>query len=98
MRIRRCAAVIGLAAVCISAVIAIPSDDDQMADACIDAAAKQYDVDTNDLALDPTATTADGYTIDGIVDQGTEGKKSFSCMFDKQQLLKEVRALKPDGE
>ena len=75
--------------------------DDAMRKACKAEASSMYGVKRNKVTLahDGSVLPAtDGFSIEGEVDKGAEGKKQFNCIFDKDRSLKTVTALNSDGE
>ncbi|MET3653585.1 hypothetical protein [Dyella japonica] len=62
---------------------------------CLDAAAKKFDVKNDYVQLQPIQAADSGYTIAGIADAGMDGKKNFTCQFDKKGKLAN---LVPEGK
>ncbi len=62
---------------------------------CLDAAAKKFDVKNDYIQLQPIQAADAGYSIAGIADAGMDGKKNFSCQFDKKGKLAN---LVPEGK
>jgi len=54
---------------------------------CLDAAAKKFDVKNDYIQLQPVQPADAGYTIAGVADAGMDGKKGFTCQFDKKGKL-----------
>lgn len=54
---------------------------------CQDKAAKQFDVKSDYIQLQPLQSADSGYSIAGVADAGMDGKKSFTCQFDKKGKL-----------
>ena len=62
---------------------------------CLDAAAKKFDVKNDYIQLQPIQAADAGYSIVGTADAGMDGKKNFSCQFDKKGKLAN---LVPEGK
>jgi hypothetical protein len=64
-------------------------DPGKLTTRCLDAAAKKYDVKNDYIQLQPiqAADSGSGYSIAGTADAGMDGKKAFSCQFDKKGKL-----------
>ncbi|WP_445143402.1 hypothetical protein [Dyella sp. Tek66A03] len=62
---------------------------------CLDAAAKKFDVKNDYIQLQPIQPADAGYTIAGTADAGMDGKKNFTCQFDKKGKLAN---LVPEGK
>lgn len=65
---------------------------------CQGEAAGKYNTKPVYVTLGQVSPATDGFSIEGSVDLGDQGKKTFNCIFDKQRNLKEVMATTPDGE
>ena len=75
--------------------------DDHMRGECKGAAAGMYGVKPVYVTLSNNGTifpASDGFSIEGTVDKGNEGTKSFNCIFDTSRHLSEVMPLDSDGE
>lgn len=62
-------------------------DPGKLTTRCLDAAAKKFDVKNDYIQLQPIQSVDAGYAIDGTADAGMDGKKNFSCQFDKKGKL-----------
>jgi hypothetical protein len=62
-------------------------DPGKLTTRCLDAAAKKYDVKNDYIQLQPLQAADAGYSIAGTADAGMDGKKNFSCQFDKKGKL-----------
>lgn len=70
-------------------------DPGKMTTRCLDAAAKKFDVKNDYIQLQPIQAADSGYSITGTADAGMDGKKNFSCQFDKKGKLAN---LVPEGK
>jgi hypothetical protein len=70
-------------------------DPGKLTTRCLDAAAKKFDVKNDYIQLQPVQAADAGYTITGVADAGMDGKKNFSCQFDKKGKLAN---LVPEGK
>jgi hypothetical protein len=70
-------------------------DPGKLTNRCLDAAAKKYDVKNDYIQLQPLQAADAGYSIAGTADAGMDGKKNFSCQFDKKGKLAN---LVPEGK
>lgn len=70
-------------------------DPGKLTTRCLDAAAKKFDVKNDYIQLQPLQPADAGYTITGTADAGIDGKKNFSCQFDKKGKLAN---LVPEGK
>ncbi|AHX16412.1 hypothetical protein CH75_17410 [Dyella jiangningensis] len=70
-------------------------DPGKLTTRCLDAAAKKFDVKNDYIQLQPIQAADAGYTITGTADAGMDGKKNFSCQFDKKGKLAN---LVPEGK
>jgi len=70
-------------------------DPGKLTTRCLDAAAKKFDVNNDYIQLQPIQAADSGYTIAGIADAGMDGKKNFTCQFDKKGKLAN---LVPEGK
>jgi len=70
-------------------------DPGKLTTRCLDAAAKKFDVKNDYVQLQPIQAADSGYTIAGIADAGMDGKKNFTCQFDKKGKLAN---LVPEGK
>jgi hypothetical protein len=70
-------------------------DPGKLTTRCLDAAAKKFDVKNDYIQLQPIQAADAGYTISGTADAGMDGKKNFSCQFDKKGKLAN---LVPEGK
>jgi hypothetical protein len=70
-------------------------DPGKLTNHCLDAAAKKFDVKNDYIQLQPIQAADSGYTIAGIADAGMDGKKNFTCQFDKKGKLAN---LVPEGK
>jgi hypothetical protein len=70
-------------------------DPGKLTTRCLDAAAKKFDVKNDYIQLQPLQAAESGYAIAGIADAGMDGKKRFSCQFDKKGKLAN---LVPEGK
>ncbi|KJV28443.1 hypothetical protein [Luteibacter yeojuensis] len=62
-------------------------DPGKLTTKCLDAAAKKFDVKNDYIQLQPIAAADSGYSIAGVADAGMDGKKEFTCEFDKKGKL-----------
>jgi hypothetical protein len=62
-------------------------DPGKLTSRCLDAAAKKFDVKNDYIQLQPLQAADAGYSIAGTADAGMDGKKNFSCQFDKKGKL-----------
>jgi hypothetical protein len=62
-------------------------DPAKLTSRCMDAAAKKFDVKNDYIQLQPIQAADAGYSISGIADAGMDGKKNFTCQFDKKGKL-----------
>ncbi len=74
------------------------TSDGDMARACTDAAARQYDVGASHVSLRRVENEGDGYRISGHAVQERDGAKKFTCIFNKHRKLKNVEANTSDGD
>jgi hypothetical protein len=70
-------------------------DPGKLTSRCLDAAAKKFDVKNDYIQLKPIQAADAGYTIAGTADAGMDGKKNFSCEFNKKGKLAN---LVPEGK
>lgn len=70
-------------------------DPGKLTTRCLDAAAKKFDVKNDYIQLQPIQAADSGYSITGTADAGMDGKKNFSCQFDKKGKLAN---LVPEGK
>ena len=70
-------------------------DPGKLTTRCLDAAAKKFDVKNDYVQLQPIQAADSGYSITGIADAGMDGKKNFTCEFDKKGKLAN---LVPEGK
>ncbi|QNJ99774.1 hypothetical protein [Dyella telluris] len=70
-------------------------DPGKLTTRCLDAAASKFDVKNDYIQLQPIQAADSGYTIAGVADAGMDGKKSFTCQFDKKGKLAN---LVPEGK
>ena len=72
-------------------------DPGKLTTRCLDAAAKKFDVKNDYIQLQPVqpADAGAGYSIAGVADAGMDGKKGFTCQFDKKGKLAN---LVPEGK
>jgi hypothetical protein len=59
-------------------------DPGKLTTKCLDAAAKKFDVKNDYIQLQPIQSADAGYSIEGVADAGMDGKKNFTCQFDKK--------------
>lgn len=59
-------------------------DPGKLTTRCLDAAAKKFDVKNDYVQLQPIQAADAGYSIAGVADAGMDGKKNFTCQFDKK--------------
>jgi hypothetical protein len=57
-----------------------------------------YAVRSPSIRLAAVRAGSDGPRIDGSVNKGREGVKSFRCLFTPARQLRDVMAMTPDGE
>ena len=81
------AATLGLVLASSHALASDRPDPGKLTTHCLDAAAKKFDVKNDYIQLQPIQTADAGYTIAGTADAGMDGKKNFSCEFDKKGKL-----------
>lgn len=81
------AASLGLVLTCSQALASDRPDPGKLTNRCLDAAAKKFDVKHDYIQLQPIQAADAGYTITGTADAGMDGKKNFSCEFDKKGKL-----------
>ncbi|HXP00097.1 MAG TPA: hypothetical protein VN813_06330 [Luteibacter sp.] len=62
-------------------------DPGKLTTRCLDAAAKKFDVKNDYIQLQPVQAAEAGYSITGVADAGMDGKKNFTCQFDKKGKL-----------
>jgi hypothetical protein len=62
-------------------------DPGKLTTRCLDAAGKKFDVKNDYIQLQPVQPADAGYTITGVADAGMDGKKNFTCQFDKKGKL-----------
>lgn len=74
--------------------------DVMMRDLCKGAAAPMYGVQPRSIVLKPriNSVPAGGFTINGTVNKGSEGKKTMRCIFKPDRTLDRVMATTADGE
>lgn len=65
---------------------------------CTGEAAGLYNVKPVYVTLGPVFQATDGWSIEGEVDLGTEGKRHFNCIFTPDKKFSEVMPLESDGE
>ena len=72
-------------------------DPGKLTTRCLDAAAKKFDVKNDYIQLQPVqaSDSGAGYSIAGVADAGMDGKKNFTCQFDKKGKLAN---LVPEGK
>ena len=70
-------------------------DPGKLTTRCLNAAAKKFDVKNDYIQLQPIQAADAGYTIAGVADAGMDGKKNFTCQFDKKGKLAN---LVPEGK
>jgi hypothetical protein len=70
-------------------------DPGKLTTRCLDAAAEKFDVKNDYIQLQPLQAADAGYSIAGTADAGMDGKKNFSCQFDKKGKLAN---LVPEGK
>ena len=70
-------------------------DPGKLTTRCLDAAADKFDVKNDYIQLQPIKAADSGYSIAGTADAGIDGKKSFTCQFDKKGKLAN---LVPEGK
>lgn len=70
-------------------------DPGKLTNRCLDAAASKFDVKNDYIQLQPIQPADAGYTIAGVADAGMDGKKNFTCQFDKKGKLAN---LVPEGK
>lgn len=70
-------------------------DPGKLTTRCLDAAASKFDVKNDYIQLQPIQAADSGYTIAGVADAGMDGKKNFTCQFDKKGKLAN---LVPEGK
>ncbi|MDY1549810.1 hypothetical protein [Luteibacter sahnii] len=80
------AASLGLA-VATGAAASDRPDPGKLTNRCLDAAAKKFDVKNDYIQLQPLQAADSGYAIAGTADAGIDGKKNFTCQFDKKGKL-----------
>lgn len=62
-------------------------DPGKLTTKCLDSAAKKFDVKNDYIQLQPIQAADSGYSIAGVADAGMDGKKNFTCQFDKKGKL-----------
>jgi len=80
---------------------AAPADSAAQPAACVATAANLYGIDASKVTLDNEGNlspTAEGFSMTGNADKGSEGMKQFECKFDRQKKLVDVMPLNSDGE
>ncbi|NID16713.1 hypothetical protein [Luteibacter yeojuensis] len=70
-------------------------DPGKLTNRCLDAAADKFDVKNDYIQLQPIKAGDSGYSISGTADAGIDGKKNFTCQFDKKGKLAN---LVPEGK
>ena len=70
-------------------------DPGKLTTRCLDKAASKFDVKNDYIQLQPIQAADSGYSIAGTADAGMDGKKSFTCEFDKKGKLAN---LVPEGK
>jgi len=70
-------------------------DPGKLTTRCLDAAADKFDVKNDYIQLQPLKPVEAGYAISGTADAGIDGKKNFTCQFDKKGKLAN---LVPEGK
>lgn len=70
-------------------------DPGKLTTRCLDAAADKFDVKNDYIQLQPVQANEAGYSISGVADAGMDGKKSFTCQFNKKGKLAN---LVPEGK
>lgn len=65
-------------------------DPGKLTTRCLDAAADKFDVKNDYIQLQPIQAADAGYTIAGTADAGMDGKKNFTCQFDKKGKLANI--------
>lgn len=70
-------------------------DPGKLVTRCLDAASDKFDVKNDYIQLQPVQPADAGYTIAGVADAGMDGKKHFTCQFDKKGKLAN---LVPEGK
>jgi hypothetical protein len=70
-------------------------DPGKLTTRCLDAAADKFDVKNDYIQLQPIKAADSGYSIEGTADAGIDGKKNFTCQFDKKGKLAN---LVPEGK
>ncbi|QDE40892.1 hypothetical protein FIV34_17585 [Luteibacter pinisoli] len=70
-------------------------DPGKLTTKCLDAAAKKFDVKNDYVQLQPIQAADSGYSIAGVADAGMDGKKNFTCEFDKKGKMAN---LVPEGK
>jgi len=59
-------------------------DPGKLTTRCLDKAADKFDVKNDYIQLQPVKASDSGYSISGTADAGIDGKKNFTCEFDKK--------------
>jgi hypothetical protein len=75
--------------------------DEAMRESCASQAASMYGIKSDHVTLANSGCVhpaSGGFSIAGQVDKGSEGKKQFNCIFNKDRSLNNVMALNSDGE
>lgn len=70
-------------------------DPGKLTTRCLDEAAKKFDVKNDYIQLQPIKAADSGYSISGTADAGIDGKKNFTCEFNKKGKLAN---LVPEGK
>lgn len=70
-------------------------DPGKLTTRCLDAAASKFDVKNDYVQLQPIQAADAGYSIAGVAEAGMDGKKNFTCQFDKKGKLAN---LVPEGK
>ncbi|MGE7137855.1 hypothetical protein ACQKIE_09525 [Luteibacter sp. NPDC031894] len=67
-------------------------DPGKLTTRCLDEAADKFDVKNDYIQLQgvKAAESGAGYTIEGTADAGIDGKKNFTCQFDKKGKLANI--------
>lgn len=73
-----------------NAVASDRPDPGKLTTRCLDAAADKFDVKNDYIQLQPIQAADAGYTIAGTADAGMDGKKNFTCQFDKKGKLANI--------
>ena len=59
-------------------------DPVKLTEKCTKEAADKFDVKHDYVQLQPLQSSDSGYTMSGTADAGIDGKKNFTCQFDKK--------------